>query len=109
MDKKLWSYERYEEFLFERRRLLAEAANAFLDSLVSGAVPETEMPAAAAGVPGGVAGEDEERMLAQLNEQMVRLGLPAGEVMYELADPQTGQPIAVLVTVHGFTSVQAPN
>ena len=40
MDPELWKLGKYPEFLEERRKLLAAAANRFLDSLASGTVPE---------------------------------------------------------------------
>jgi hypothetical protein len=89
-ERNLWKVENYLDFLAERRRLLAEASNEFLDSLVKGAVPEIEM------IPGGIASAEEEKLLRECNDWIVAQGLPAGEIMYELADPDTGQPLAVI-------------
>jgi hypothetical protein len=100
-DRALWRVENYPGFLAARRELLARAANRFLDGLRYG--PSPELPAAssildqpAAAIPGGVAGEEEERVLHELNAWVVGQGLPAGEFMHELADPETGEPLAVL-------------
>jgi hypothetical protein len=100
-DQSLWRVENYPAFLAARRGLLAEAANQFLDGLRYG--PSPELPAATpilerpvAAIPGGVAGEDEERLLHEVNAWVVGQGLPAGEFMHELADPETGEPLAVL-------------
>lgn len=101
MERNLWKVENYPEFLAARRELLAKAANEFLDSLLVGTVPESELaPAAQEGevglVPGGIADEEEERILRECNDWVIQQGLPAGEIMYELADPVTGEPLAVL-------------
>lgn len=101
MDRQLWEVERYPDFLAARRELLAEAANDFLDSLSAGTVPETEgMPSllerAAVAIPGGVEGEEEERLLRQMNDWVVEQGLPEAEYLFELVDPETGDPLALL-------------
>ena len=101
MDPELWKVENYKEFLAARRKLLAQAANEFLDSLFAGAVPE---PAEATpiverdvkAIPGGVGGAEEEELLRTINEWVVEQGLPEGEFLYELADPETGEALAVL-------------
>ncbi len=101
MDRRLWRVENYAEFLVERRKLLATAGNQFLDSLLLGPAPELpasisilerESPA----IPGGVAGEDEERLLQECNTWVIAQGLPPGEFMFELTDSETGEPLAVL-------------
>ncbi len=101
MDPELWKVENYKEFLAARRELLAQAANEFLDSLFAGAVPE---PAEATPIverdvkviPGGVGGAEEDKLLRTINEWVVEQGLPEGEFPYELADPETGEALAVL-------------
>ena len=47
-------------------------------------------------IPGGIAREEEEDVLIEVNEWVVRRGLSEGEFLYELADPQTGHPYGVL-------------
>jgi hypothetical protein len=105
MDPDLWRVERYRDFLAARRELLADAANEFLDGLLGGAVPEAavaepvlERPRAATrAVPvGGVASEDEERLIAACNAWVVEHGLPDGEYMYEVTNPATNEPLALL-------------
>jgi hypothetical protein len=106
MDRELWRVERFLDFLAARRSLLATAANSFLDGLLTGAMPKAveavvSAPAVAAAepiapIPGGVESEEEERLILDCNEWVVAQGLPAGQYMYELADPETGRPIAVL-------------
>ena len=103
MDRELWKAENYPQFLKERQRLLADAANRMLDALRHEAVPApaapTPMPVApaeAAPPPGGVDSGDEEAALRELNAWVRARDLPEGQYEYELADPETGDPLAVL-------------
>lgn len=101
MDRSLWRIERYRDFLAARRELLARAANEFLDGLLRGAVPETAVATPvlereAAAVPGGAATVDEEAVLLECAEWVRAQGLPEGALLYELADPETGAPLAIL-------------
>jgi hypothetical protein len=103
MDRDLWEYENYPDFLAERQQLLAKAANDFLNSLYDGAVPEVEageVPSIfeweTVEVVGGVATDEEERMLREVNDWILRMGLPEGEYMYELADEESEQPLALI-------------
>ncbi len=90
MDRKLWQIENYLDFLAVRRKLLAKAANDFLETLFAGAIPEREIP------PGGIASEEEGQLLRECNEWIVSQGLPLGEIEYQLADPQSAEQLAVL-------------
>lgn len=101
MDRALWRVENYRDFLAARRELLAQAANDFLGSLLIGPTPEApvavpvlerEQPA----IPGSVDSDEEMNILHEVNNWVVAQGLPAGEVMYEIADPVDGHPIAIL-------------
>ncbi len=98
----LWKLENYHQFLAARRELLATAANGFLDSLLAGSVsvyPDAQLaslPEAAAAIPGGAGSEEEEAVLAQLHYWVAKQGLPYGQLAIEIADPATGQPVAVL-------------
>ena len=100
-DPALWSMDRYRDFLNERRDLLAAAANRMLDQFLKGSVQSS------AGIPdiisrdarqlaGGVESEDEERELQQFNAWVEGCGLPAGEYLHELADPESGEPLAII-------------
>jgi hypothetical protein len=104
MDPALWKVENYPAFLAARRTLLAEAANQFLESLlVSKPQPEfvAEPVLERTGTPRSVAEdhpaftEDEERIVRECNGWVAELGLPEGDVMHEVADPTTGEPLAV--------------
>lgn len=101
MDRNLWKIENYPDFLAARRELLAKAANDFLDSMLAGAVPEAPVTTSIlerieAAIPGGIDGEEEERLLRETNEWVTQQGLPEGEHMYELSDQVTGVALAVL-------------
>lgn len=101
MDPSLWKIENYLDFLTERRKLLAQAANELLERLRTGGVPEQELKESildrvAAEVPGGIEDEDEERRLRKCNDWVIARGLPAGELMHELVDEKTGEPVANL-------------
>ena len=103
MDPELWKVENYLKFLAERRKLLASAANEFLEKLAAGHVPEpvpvdevNAIESAAARVPGGIEDEEEEARLTTCNNWVVGKGLPEGEMLYELVDEETGDATAVL-------------
>ena len=100
MDADLWRIENYRDFLEARRKLLAEAANQFLDSLFEGSVPESEpvgsvldRSSALFGVPQS---EDEEQLLLDANLWVIDQGLPEGEFGYEVVDEATGELLAIL-------------
>jgi hypothetical protein len=100
MNPELWKYENYPAFLAARRELLAQAANDFLDSLYSGTVPESDatlsiLTRETISIPGSIASESEDQALQECNAWVVEQGLPAGDLMFELAD-ETGKAIAVL-------------
>ncbi len=100
MDPKLWKVENYLEFLAERRKLLADAANKFLDKLVAGDVPETEteiniLDREVPAIPGRVEDEEEERVLRDGNTWLVGQDLPEGEFMYEHVHPDTNEVMAI--------------
>ena len=100
MDPELWKVENYQDFLEARRKLLAATANAFLDKLVAGAVPETAGEVSVVDrtspvVLGGVEDEEEERTIRECSEWVIAQGLPEGEFGFEIADEKTGECLAV--------------
>ncbi|NQU23089.1 MAG: hypothetical protein HQ567_17565 [Candidatus Nealsonbacteria bacterium] len=103
MDPELWKPENYLEFLEERRKLLANAANDFLDRLSAGSIPVVVSPEdaqfierAAAHIPGGIDDDEEEARLVRCNNWVTTRGLPAGELSYELVDEESGNAVAIL-------------
>lgn len=100
-DPELWKYENYPDFLAERRRLLAQAANEFLDSLNAGTAPENELisettPVVLIPSPLPDASEDEESQLLMLNEWVVSHGLPEGDFYVELLDGDSQNVLALI-------------
>ena len=99
MDPELWKLDKYPDFLDERRKLLAAAANRFLDSLISGTVPEHPASIGAMERPeavGGIVSSEEEQVLLDTNIWVTARGLPGGELGYELVDENTGELRATL-------------
>jgi len=95
MDPKLWKVENYAEFLEARKILLAEEMNRRLEELLHGDTHWLEGPVVVAPVTavlvGGITNEAEEEELKALNTWVTEQGLPAGEMAYDFADPDTGE------------------
>ena len=99
MDPHLWRMENYLDFLEARQALLAQAANDFLDSLLTSPATETVEtvePVAQATIPGGISDQAEEELLLKTNIWITEQGLPEGELLYELSHPATGAVMALL-------------
>ena len=78
---------------------MAAAANRFLDSLISGTVPEHPASIGAMERPeavGGIVSSEEEQVLLDTNIWVTARGLPGGELGYELVDENTGELRATL-------------
>lgn len=94
-DPRLWHVDRYEDFLAERRRLLAEAAQGFLGELRNG----TEPSGTAELQPlGGVADETDDARSVQVRElinELLVMGFARPETDTEIADPSNGQTLAI--------------
>jgi hypothetical protein len=100
-DRSLWSIENYREFLKARQALMAETANAFLNGLREGTLPEPiptpyQTVIEIAGKQPTSGRDDEEALIRMCNGWVMQQGLPAGETMYELVDSSTGQVLAYL-------------
>jgi isopropylmalate/homocitrate/citramalate synthase len=97
-DRNLWKVENYLAFLEARKQLLAQEANRQLAALLHGETQwiDTVAPAKAAPIiPGSITDEDEEAELLAVNEWMEEQGLAAGQLTYECADAETGEPAAI--------------
>jgi len=94
-DPALWELDRYPDFLVARRELLADAANEFLGELLAGQVPWGEVLA-----PVVLAAEDDESdaravQIRALVAELIELGYATPALDVEIADPETGRPLAV--------------
>ena len=108
MDRSLWKLDRFLDFLEARRELLAAVANTLLDELYpqpAESEPAELSVAASVGlpskepvllIPGGVDDETEERLLLECRDWVIERGLPEAEYEYELTNPETGEPLAIL-------------
>lgn len=98
MDSTLWSVNRFSDFLDARREALAAAANQMLNHFLEGSIDSSVgIPHIVdRQMPGGVASEDEDREIRQCKAWVERLGLPAGEIMYELTDAESGEALAIV-------------
>lgn len=104
-DPQLWTIEDYPHFLEERQRLLANAANEFLDVLLTSKQPEPvaiepsldSRPVVMVPTLGtSINGEDEEAALLEANIWVTDQGLPEGELLFEMVDPESGELVALL-------------
>lgn len=99
MDPQLWRVENYLDFLEARKRLLADEMNHRMEELLhgdvkwmSGSPAPVQAPAA---IIGGFSGDGEAAELEALNAWMSAHALPAGELAYEVTDPETGNQVAI--------------
>jgi len=99
-DPALWRIERFRDFLEARKALLAAELNRRMEELLHGDVRWLAGAAASMPAPptvlGGISGEDEETQLEALNDWVESRGLPRGAMSFDLADPHTGEQLAVL-------------
>ena len=93
LDKKLWKIENYREFLSARRELLANAANGFLDSLLTGSADELALIKLTP-----VEDEDTAERNADLNKLLLELseyGVSAPELNVEIYHPETQELLGI--------------
>ncbi len=102
MDMTLWKVENYTAFLEERRRLLAEAANAMIDQIYALTPAEARVDIHEVRaetiriVSGGISEDWEEVAIFDLNNWMQKHNLPKGEIEYELIDQESGKVEVIL-------------
>lgn len=99
MDTELWRIENFRDFLEARKVLLVTEVNQRLEELLHGDThwltgPKAVVPPTVA-VVGGISSEEEEAQLETLNDWMAARGLPRGLMVYDFADPATGEQKAV--------------
>ncbi|TLM69224.1 MAG: DUF262 domain-containing protein [Deltaproteobacteria bacterium] len=113
MDPELWKLENYHAFLTARRELLANAANDFMIDLLHGDDSLMKAPVAVVQIQPAVAvpitvtridSENEEEELLALVEWVAEKGLPEGSLLHEIADPVSGESMAIfdLAWPHGL-------
>jgi hypothetical protein len=95
MDRTLWKVERYKDFLVERRKLLAEAANEFLDALLAATSEKVDYSIELTQVATTVSGEEDEELQA-LVTWTIASGFPKPELNFEVSDPQTGEVLIIV-------------
>lgn len=93
-DPNLWRIESYEAFLGARRELLSKAANHLLVTLLHGDTRWLDAQHVAAQPATSTTSPDEDDAEG-LNEWIADLGLPRGQLAFELIDDDTGTPQAI--------------
>jgi hypothetical protein len=96
-DPALWRIDRYPDFLAARRELLAAAANSFLDQLRSGSAAGSSQPLERLTVAiDEIEDADSRRdQVMALVAELVELGCADPAVDCEVADPATGEVLAI--------------
>lgn len=100
MNRSLWEIHKYDSFLDARKRLLAEGANLLLNNLRTDhtkALPEKgwDRPITSPPRPASIADDEEEAILLEINQWMKNQNLPTGILGYEIANPDTGEEVAM--------------
>lgn len=100
MNRNLWEIRKYESFLKARKRLLAEGANQLLNNLLTDhpkaqQEPGWDRPITSPPRPASIADDVEEAILLEINQWMKTQNLPTGILGYEIADPETGEEVAM--------------
>lgn len=93
VNEKLRETSQYEEFLRQRRILLADAANKLLDSLYGGAIKETSLISFA--TRNYHESNSEEEAIAEMSQWMAGVGLYEGTLNHELLDDE-GNVVAII-------------
>ena len=102
MDKELWKVDRYLDFLEARRDLLATEANNRFRDLLNGDprglmnTSSSKATSSPLSEEQALSSEFDEDDLPELNDWVEGCGLCRGEVDFDLADPESGEQIAVL-------------
>ena len=100
-DPELWKIENFRDFLEARKVLLADELNRRMEELLHGDLIWLEgrippvAPAVTPIIVGGITSEEEEEQLNALNDWVEAQGLPRGTLVYDFADPATGEQKAV--------------
>jgi hypothetical protein len=88
------------DFLQARQSLLAQAANEFLNSLLTGPAPEPTVASVSlvttTTIPDDLIEQSEDVLVKKTNQWIADHGLPEGEVLYQLTNALTGELLALL-------------
>ena len=95
MDSTLWTLERYKDFLVERRKLLADAANTFLDTLIMGIPRKVDYPTESIQLATAAVGEEDNELQALVSWAIAR-GFPKPELNFEVSDLNTGEVLIIV-------------
>lgn len=94
-DTSLWDVANYTDFANERRVLLSEAANSFLQKLYNSDEEGKLVRFQEDGKPIQITEEDEEEIILELSVWMEEKGFNAGEINYNITN-ESGELIAIL-------------
>ena len=94
IEPELWEIDQYDRFLEHRRKLLAESANMFLDSLYQGSIEEVSLENYSKRNIEIIKTADEEIVL-ETSLWMTSNGFNGGEMYYSLVD-DTGAVVAII-------------
>ena len=101
-EPELWEMDRYDDFLEKRRQNLTNDANALLDSLNAGHLPQPGSLAARPAEPmqrvraDHISSDEEEQQLVECQKWMEQHRLPRGEIGHELVDEASDRLLATL-------------
>ena len=93
LDKKLWEIDNYREFLEARRELLANASNAFLESLLTGQADELSLPRLNA--PEDEDSKERKAEIDQLMADLAEFGVVAPQTDVEIFHPDTQELLTI--------------
>jgi len=96
MERNLWELENYDDFLEERKLLLAKATNELLCSLYSEHDETTNLTSHIPQRPPNITNEEEELLIGEINDWVMEKGFRSGIIGYDLINSNTGEQIAVL-------------
>jgi len=93
----LWTVDAFPEFLIERRKLIADAANSFLDQLRLGLATETEPLPRASWAAETL--DDDNVILGEVLSAVSSFGGVSPNLDEEIQHPETGQPMGTFQAV----------
>lgn len=98
-DPALWTVDHYEDFLAERRKLLAEAANELLDALIATPAPAATEVLATLSIVAHEEGEEKDQEAIELDASVTalveRFGLAVPTAIEVVVDPQSGDELGL--------------